>query len=130
LVSAALTDGVPRKIVLPWHEGAFELVVSHELLYELQIVLSRRKFRRYRPEKDTLDYVLWIRENATLALEGNVLAISRDPDDDYLLALATNSGADCLVLGEGGLLGLEGTGMQIIPPRGFREILESTDEER
>lgn len=54
LVSAAISPrGVPRDLVFLWHEGAFVLVVSYELLLELQSVLLREKFRRYRP--DTAD---------------------------------------------------------------------------
>lgn len=87
---------MPRELVLLWHKGAFELIVSYELLLELQRVLLREKFRRYRPERDVLDYVLWLRENATLGGEGEVRSLSRDPDDGYLLAVARSSGVGYL----------------------------------
>lgn len=106
------------------------MVASQTLLFELQSVLMRQKFRRYRPEADCLDYVLWISDNATLRQEGRVELLSRDPDDDYLLALAENSSADYLVSGDGDLLDLDGIRIRIIPPRDFHGILESANEER
>jgi predicted nucleic acid-binding protein len=71
-----------------WHEGAFELVASYELFYELEFVLLRAKFRRYLTEGEALEYVLWLRKGAILESEGDIRPLSRDPEDDYLLALA------------------------------------------
>lgn len=44
-------------------------------------------------------------------------AISRDPDDDYLVALVTDSGADRLVSGDGDLLALAAHDPRILSPR-------------
>ncbi len=43
------------------------MVVSYDLLYELEAVLLRDKFRRRLAVSDVLEYVLWIRERSTLA---------------------------------------------------------------
>lgn len=127
LVSAALSSrGAPWELVRLWHEGVFELVVSHELLFELQSVLSREKFRKYRTYEESLEYVQWFREGATLADEGGsiVQAVSRDPQDDYLIALARASGADLLVSGDADLLDLEGENLPtVMSPRQFRDQL-------
>lgn len=125
MVSAAISErSAPREVILLWYEGAFDLVVSYELLFELQSVLVREKFRRYRPERDMLDYVLWLRENATLEREGEVQPLSRDPEDDYLLALARNSGADYLVSGDSDLRDLEGEDLPaVVSPRQFADIV-------
>lgn len=130
LVSAAISPrGAPRELVLLWHEGAFVLVVSYELLLELQSVLLREKFRRYRPKRDVLDYVLWLRENATLGSEGEIRPLSRDPDDDYLLALARSSGADYLVSGDPDLQNLEGEDLPaVVSPRRFADLVRRGTE--
>ena len=100
------------------------MVVSYELLFELQSVLMREKFRRYRPEKDLLEYILWLRENATLEREGDILPISSDLRDDYLIALARASEADLLVSGDADLLDLEGEDLPtVMSPRRFRDEL-------
>jgi putative PIN family toxin of toxin-antitoxin system len=126
LVSAAISPrGAPRELILLWHGGAFVLVVSYELLLELQSVLLREKFRRYRPERDVLDYVLWLRENAALGSEGEMRPLSRDPENDYLLALARNSGADYLVSGDPDLRDLEEQEdlPAVVSPRQFADLV-------
>lgn len=132
LVSAAISPrGAPRELILLWHVGVFELVVSYELLFELQSILLREKFRRYRPERDVLDYVLWLRENATLGSEGEMRSLSRDPDDDYLLALACSSGADYLVSGDPDLRDLEEQEdlPAVVSPRRFVDLVRRGIEE-
>lgn len=125
LVSAALSEkGAPWELVRSWHEGGFELIVSYELLYELEVVLLRTKFRRYLSESEALEYVLWIREGAVLKDAGEVRPLSLDPEDDYLLALARNSGADYLVFGDSDLRDLEGEDLpEIVSPRRFADLV-------
>lgn len=127
MVSAALSEkGPPWKIVRLWHEGAFELIASNELLHELQVVLLRRKFRRHLTESEALEYILWLREGATLAGEGRIEPFSKDPDD-YLIALARN--ADYLVSGDWDLLDLEEQSPPVISPRRFYEMIKPANEE-
>ena len=72
------------------------MVVSYDLLYELEAVLLRPYFLRKLTVSDVLEYVLWIREGSVLAKapEDAVVEGSPDPDDDYLLALAMVLGLD------------------------------------
>lgn len=104
------------------------MVVSHQLLYELQAVLLRQKFRRCRTEGEALEYVLWLREGATLAEEKGIRPVSRDPDDNYLLALAASSTADYLVSGDGDLLEIENPPTPVISPRDFFEKIRDQRE--
>ncbi len=89
----------------------------------------RQRFRRYLTEDEALQYILWLHEGATLADREEIHPISRDPDDDYLLALAENSDSDYLVSGDGDLLDLEEPRTLIITPRDFHKILESSEGE-
>lgn len=131
LVSAAIARGVPHRIILAWHFGAFEMVVSYELLYELEAVLLRDWFRRKLTYADVLEYVTWLSDGAMLAEGGTMVRVSRDPDDDYLLALARSSGADCLVSGDPDLSGMqdEGLGVRLLDPRSFYEMFVARTEE-
>ncbi len=113
-------------------EGRFELVVSPHLLYELQAVLSRDKFRRYLMMVQVGEYLLWLRSQSTVVEhvpEGASAGATPDPDDDYLVALAVASGASHLVSGDGHLLDAQtgATGAistPILTPREFLEQLE------
>ena len=68
------------------------MIVSYELLHELETVLLRDWFRRKLTVSDVLEYVLWLREGATLAVNPARTTVeegvSSDPDDDYLYALS------------------------------------------
>jgi putative PIN family toxin of toxin-antitoxin system len=65
LVSAMISaKGPPRELLHRWAGGSFELVVSAEILFELQEVLTRPKFRRYVTLEQVRDYVLWLHDHA------------------------------------------------------------------
>ena len=127
-VSAAISrKGVPRWILRSLKVGLFELFACPQLLAELNDVLLRDKFRRYIARSAALVYVSMIHERATIVPLEEVLSVTRDPDDDYLVALAQQTRADYLVSGDGDLLDLEEIGLpQIVSPREFLEILESS----
>lgn len=121
LVSAAISaSGPPRRILEAWHAGRFEMLVSYDLLYELEAVLMRPYFRSKLTYSDVLEYVLWIRERATLAEALVTAEVSPDPDDDYLWALAATHEEVYLVSGDPHLLTLMGPGpVRIFSPRRF-----------
>lgn len=87
LISARISSkGAPRELLHRWIAGDFEMVASPEVLFELQEVLIRPKFRRYLSYADALEYVLWIHDMADVSEEvrPDVLqgAVPTDPDDD------------------------------------------------
>jgi putative PIN family toxin of toxin-antitoxin system len=103
------------------------MIVSHELLHELETVLLRDKFRRKLTISNVLEYVRWLREGATLAEIPATLTVeevSSDPDDNYLYALSLASAAD-LISGDSHLLVLGKSGpVRVFSPREFIEELE------
>ncbi len=101
------------------------MVVSRELLDELETVLLREKFRRYLSVDRAVRYIAVIERDATHLRLGPSASISRDPGDDYLVNLAWEARADCLVSGDGDLLDLEGEDLpRVWTPRRFLEELE------
>ncbi len=79
-----------------WIASEFDLVVSPRLLYELQTVLAREKFRRYLTYDEATEYVSWLHHEAEVVrdLPENVVrgAVEVDPDDEYLVGLAGTLG--------------------------------------
>jgi predicted nucleic acid-binding protein len=56
---------------------------------------------------------------------GSLLPVSRDPDDDHVLAAAVVGEADCIVTGDKDLLVLDPyEGIRIVTPREFLDVLE------
>lgn len=72
LVSAAISEkGAPGRIISFWHKTkSFEMLVSDELLFELEVVLLRRKFRRYLTTREALEYVMWLSDGGLALTPG------------------------------------------------------------
>jgi putative PIN family toxin of toxin-antitoxin system len=126
LVSAFISQrgGSSDRIVRAWREGAFELVVSPQLIAELADVLGRPKFALQAADGRAEAYIT--------ALAGDAIEIDDPPDppsvspdagDDYLIALARASGADVIVSGDGHLTQLVNPTPPVLTPRQFIEQL-------
>jgi uncharacterized protein len=110
LVSALITPaGAPAKLLHAARGGGFELVVSAYLLGELGSVLRREKVRRYVDLDVVDDYLQLMRRDGEMAADPEAPPPVRckDPDDDYLIALAHSRSA-ALVSGDRHLLELAG----------------------
>lgn len=109
-VSAAVAqNGTCAQLMPKLREGEFEAIVSPFLLKELEGVLRRNKFRRYVDLEFVEGFVEMLRLEATVAPDPAEPAPlrSRDPKDDYLLALAFHQKA-MLVSGDFNLVELSG----------------------
>lgn len=126
LVSAFISErgGSPDRIVRAWREGAFELVVSPQLIAELVDVLGRPKFAVQAAEGRAEAYIA--------ALAGDAINIDDPPDppavspdrgDDYLITLARVARADVIVSGDSHLLGLADPEPPVLTPRQYAEQL-------
>lgn len=125
LIAALLSrHGAPARIVVAWLEGAYDLVVSPQLLDELARALAYPKLRRRVSEAEAAELVAVLRRSAILLADppGPPPVASADPGDDYLLALAASTNA-MLVTGDAHLLELA----QVAPihtPAEFADLLE------
>lgn len=123
LVSALITPaGRPAKLLLAARAGSFDLIVSSLLLDELERVLRREKFRPYVDLEGVTAYLDLLRRDAHLAADPETPPpiCCKDPDDDYLIALAHSQNA-ALVSGDSDLLELA----KEIPVFSPTEFLES-----
>ena len=127
LISGALSaKGSPAEILRASRDGRSELVVSERLLAELKRTLAYPKLRkRIAPEKADA-FLNWARDHATIAEDraSPPPVGSRDPDDDYLLALAIDRRA-YLVTGDQDLLVLSND-LPILTPAQFAANLRKT----
>ena len=128
LVSALIKPGgAPAELILRWLEGEFELVVSDQLLGELTRVLAYPRLRRRVAADDAAAFVARLRESAERAADpAEPPPRSRDPNDDYLLALAEAADAQ-LVSGDGDLLALAEQ-YPIMAPRAFLGTLATAEQ--
>jgi uncharacterized protein len=120
LVSGLLTPrspSPPARIRHALTTGTIRAVASPDLVSELDEVLHRRKLARYLSPADADRAVTEFRRTAEMHYpEEAPTPISRDRDDDYLVALALYAKADLLVTGDTDLLDLADPGIRIVTP--------------
>ena len=110
LISAIITAQTnPDKVIQIWKKDIFILLVSQQLMSELEDVISKKKFLNYhavfKERGEELIASLKAAAEAVDPLPVKKLPIhSRDPKDDYLLATAFGGKADYLVTGDEDLL--------------------------
>ncbi len=115
LVAAAITPhGVCGRLVDAAIAGRWKPVASPQVLAELSEVLLREKFRRWLTVDDAEQFVAGIASIADVVDDPPPLdkAVSADPDDDYLIALALAEGVSALVSGDHHLTDL----IDLVPP--------------
>jgi putative PIN family toxin of toxin-antitoxin system len=126
IISAALSPGgSPGGLFRYWLEGAYDLVVSPLLLDELERALGYSKLRDRVPTNEAKE-LLELLSRAGMAIEDPQSPPdiqSPDPDDDYLIALASIARA-VLVSGDKDLLGLSGQ-IPVYSPAEFVVLIET-----
>ena len=110
LVSAFLWQGKPGRLIELAAENEIHLFTSRSLLDELAATLGKKKLAKpvaatgLTVEQMLRDY----RRLATLVTTRQLAQrVSRDPDDDSLLACALAAGADLIVSGDDDLIVLK-----------------------
>ena len=125
LISAAVSPlGIPATVVRAAFARRFVLIACPHLLHELADVLERPKFRRYFDLDQAHELVDNIAGVAEIVPDPEIIgALTRDPTDDYLVALARSVEADRIVSGDADLLALSSSQPPILSPRRFLEAL-------
>jgi len=126
VISGVLSSrGAPAEVMRSLARGDFELIASQALLDELHRALAYPKLRLHISESDAADLVRWIADSGTVVVDPDTdpPVHSRDPDDDYLISLASAHRA-ALVSGDKHVLGLAGE-IPVFSPRAFLDLLAS-----
>jgi putative PIN family toxin of toxin-antitoxin system len=123
LVSAALgrsPQSPSVRIIDAALDGRIELVMSPALLEEIADVLSRPRIRTRLSADDAQLFLADVAAQVVMLADPlDPPTVCRDPDDDYLVALAIIAGADVLVSGDDDLLAVEPAraGVEVMTPR-------------
>lgn len=132
LISATLIRGGNEdRILRAWQRGAFEVVVSPQILEEMGRALFYEKFSKLRwmsqPEVASLIHLF--AQEAILVAGMTDVSACRDPEDNKFLAAAVEGAAQYLVSGDKDLLALKRyQGTQIVRPAAFLKIVRSAGE--
>jgi len=113
-------------------QRSFDLLLPEGVVEELRQVVARRPYLAARVSQETLDALfVQLLEFATLLplLEQAPPRISRDPNDDYLVALAVVHEAEFLVTRDRDLLSLgEVVGVRMVDPVAFLDVICSIED--
>ena len=124
VISGALSSrGAPADVLRSLAGGEFELIASQALLDELERALVYPKLRLHISESDAADLVRWVADSASVVADPDTdpSVHSRDPNDDYLISLASANRA-ALVSGDKHVLALAGE-IPVFSPRAFLDLL-------
>jgi putative PIN family toxin of toxin-antitoxin system len=120
--------GASTWLVALWKEQRFEVVVSPALQTELVEVLARPKIAKRVDQGRFLALLRLLRHEAIwtpgiLKIQGGL----RDPQDDFLLCAALESGADFIITGDRLLLEQKSCqGIHIVNPDQFTSLVVRT----
>lgn len=130
LISASIAPrGIPAALMDAWAEERFELIVSPEVLAELEDVLSRKRLRRRLTPEEADAFVARVRLGSRLVDDPppEDAPITDDPGDDYLVALARAAQADYLVSGDPHLTGLSHPAPPVLTPSQLMDRLQTPE---
>lgn len=104
---------------------AVQLIVSEQLLEELQLVTSREKLQKYFDKTAVSQLISLLNIMAEKFNPAPNQSLCRDPKDNFLLDLISESKAEYLITGDKGLLGLDPfLTARILSPSDFEDLLQ------
>ncbi len=125
-VSAAIGRGPSTRLVDQWMsgEGSFEVIVCPRLIGEISDVLDRPRLRKRISAEDACEFVGTISALPSQVPDPSEIAVvTRDADDDYLVALAREHDAVWIVTGDDDLLDWVEQKPRTIAPAAFEQWL-------
>lgn len=127
IVSATLIQGGNEdRILRAWVDGAFELVLSPQILDEMGRVLSYPKLKkaRWMTGEETVALLRSLALESVLVPGRVTVEVSRDPEDNKFLEAAIEARARYVVTGDRDLLDVKAyRGVQIVTPAAFLKVL-------
>ena len=100
LSALIIPNGLPAQLIDAWRGARFDLITSRDQLLELGGVARRPELRKYIVPPRVGRFINDLRELAEVLSRLPRVDSSRDPRDNFLLAMAEASGADYLVTGD------------------------------
>lgn len=101
LISALLArTSLPVHLIALWREGYFDLLTAPEQLDELMRVTRYPEIRDRLSTANVRRLIGQLRDLAVIINDFPTIAVSADPYDNYLLAMAAAGRADFLVTGD------------------------------
>jgi uncharacterized protein len=124
-VGFLISRSAPGQLIRRWLSGAYELIISAEILTELQRTLAKPYFAaRLTPTEIAQAQTVLQTQATPMPLTTRVQGMATHPEDDLILSTAVSAQADYLVTGDTRLQKLVTfRGVRIVGPSEFVQIL-------
>lgn len=124
LVSAILfKDSAPRRAF----DKAFEIgeiLISLDVITELNDVLSRKKFNKYVSEEERIEFLVVLLHDVVFVEVTEKITECRNPSDDKFIELAVGGNAKYIITGDRDLLEMNPfRNIAMVTPRDFLELI-------
>ena len=131
LAGLTVPTSTPGAVFWHWLAGTFELVISADILAELERTLTKPYFRSRRSPEQIEATERLFTGGATMVEPTIVVSgVATHPEDDLVLAVVVSAGVDYLVTGGKALQRLGAYhGIQILSPRQFLNLSEASNDE-
>ncbi|MBA3415650.1 MAG: putative toxin-antitoxin system toxin component, PIN family [Chloroflexia bacterium] len=116
----------PGELLRRWRTGTYLLVTSDHIVGEVRRVFQRRWF----VERGIADEGAWVfslleERSTSVEITVSVTGVTRDPDDDLVIATALSAGVGLVVSGDDDLLSLgEYESVRFFDPAQFVALLD------
>ena len=125
LISSTVAPlGIPKEIITSWRNGNLELVISTGIIAEVKEKLHYPRIqKRYKlTEQEIQTAIATLKTGAELVTVSfkEIISVTGDPEDDYVLATAHLGKADYLITGDKKLQDLKNyKKVKILSPKEF-----------
>ncbi len=106
LVSAIISDGKSRELLIRGITNQFSIITSDLIIKELVNVLNRPKFKTNQAEINRIIQAL-IKSAEIVTVKSKFEAVKQDPKDNIIIETAYDGNADIIVSGDRHLLELK-----------------------
>lgn len=127
LVSGTIiSQGPISNVINAWINDEVEMITSEPLIDELSRTLNKPYFTFRLTKEQTQSFINIVRERATIvSIITPIPKVSKDPDDNIVLATAESGSASYVVTGDHQLQDLKQfKGIKIVSSRSFFEIIQ------
>ncbi|OGH07783.1 MAG: putative toxin-antitoxin system toxin component, PIN family [Candidatus Levybacteria bacterium RBG_16_35_11] len=120
-----ISQGPIANVINAWINDDVEMITSEPLVDELTRTLHKPYFTSKLSEKQIKSFINLVKERATIApIITHIPTISKDPDDNMVLATAESGNASYVVTGDHQLQEIKQyKKIKIVSPRIFSEII-------
>ncbi len=122
LIAAFLTEGLCSGLLIRARKRAFSLILCDDIIGEFEGILIK-KFKLSPPDISEISAIVSEAASEMLHKLSPISNTCRDPNDDMIIACATDAAADYIVTGDEDLLTLKSyKDIVIINPRNFEAL--------